>query len=89
MWHVAQEAIMNAERHGRPNEINVSWWCDGSRAELQVVDDGSGFTRRADGSHGTGGMLRMRERAASMGAVLSIDSAPGRGTSVRCAMGVR
>ena len=88
MWRIAQEAIMNAERHSGPTDIDVSWWCDGSRAELEVVDDGSGFAPETERSGSTEGMLRMRERAASMGATLSIDAAPGRGTRVRCTMGM-
>lgn len=89
MWRLAQEAITNAERHGRAKEIGVWWYCDGARAELEVVDDGCGFDPAAVRRDGSYGMLGMRERAASIGATLSIDSAPGRGTRVRCSMGVR
>ncbi|MEX2659265.1 MAG: GAF domain-containing sensor histidine kinase [Acidimicrobiales bacterium] len=87
MWRVAQEAITNAERHGRPKEIDVWWYCDGVRAELEVVDDGCGFDPAAVRSSGSYGTMGMRERAASIGAALSIDSAPGRGTRVRCSLG--
>ena len=87
MWGVAQEAITNAERHGRPTEINVWWWCDGVSAELEVVDDGNGFDPWTDRTRRSDGLIRMRERAASIGAALSIDSAPGQGTRVRCALG--
>ena len=87
MWGVAQEAITNAERHGRPTEINVWWWCDGVSAELEVVDDGRGFDPWTERTRRSDGLLRMRERAASIGAALSIDSAPAQGTRVRCALG--
>lgn len=87
MWGVAQEAITNAERHGRPTEIDVWWWCDGVRAELEVVDDGEGFDPWTERTRRSDGLVRMRERAASIGAALSIDSAPARGTRVRCALG--
>ena len=87
MWRVAQEAITNAERHGRAKEINVRWFCDGVRAELEVADDGCGFEWSDEAAAGSYGMLGMRERAASIGAILQVDSAPGRGTRVRCSLG--
>lgn len=86
MWLVAQEAIANAERHGRPGEINVWWRCDGVRVELEVVDDGSGFDPTEKPPNGSHGLVAMRSRAASIGASLSIQSSPGHGTRVRCAL---
>jgi len=51
-----------------------------------VEDDGRGFDADRD-SNGTGatqslGILGMRERMELVGGTLTIDSAPGRGTSV-------
>jgi signal transduction histidine kinase len=53
---------------------------------LAVIDDGEGFDATAAMSIGLRGkhmgLLGMRERAASVGGQLRVESIPGRGTSV-------
>lgn len=83
LWRIAQEAIVNAERHARARRIRVSWDCDGRRARLEVRDDGVGLaatTPREDSY----GLVGMRERAAGIGARLRVVSDPGGGTVVVC-----
>jgi signal transduction histidine kinase len=87
MWLIAQEAVTNAERHGSPAEVVVRWRSDGRRAELEVVDDGCGFDASAERTTTGHGILGMRERAASIGAHLSVTSSPGGGTRVLCTLG--
>ena len=87
MWLIAQEAVTNAERHGRPREIVVRWRSDGHRATLEVADDGCGFPTGGQAMAAAHGIRAMRDRAASIGAHLGVDSAPGHGTRVRCALG--
>jgi signal transduction histidine kinase len=83
-WRVAQEAITNVERHAEASRMEVRWWCDGSSAVLQVIDDGRGFSPGVNGRPDSYGILGMRERAASIGATLDIDSIEGQGATVRC-----
>jgi signal transduction histidine kinase len=83
-WRVAQEAITNVERHARASRMEVRWWCDGTSAVLQVSDDGRGFAPGVNGRADSYGILGMRERAASIGATLDIDSVEGQGATVRC-----
>jgi signal transduction histidine kinase len=49
---------------------------------LEVRDDGRGFDPAWAAANGHFGLVGMRERAAAIGARLTIDSAPGRGTAV-------
>jgi signal transduction histidine kinase len=49
---------------------------------LEVRDDGRGFDPARAAANGHFGLVGMRERAAAIGARLTIDSAPGRGTAV-------
>ncbi len=51
-----------------------------------MADDGIGFPVGTAGRLDSYGILGMRERAASIGATLTIDSRPGKGTRVRCAL---
>ncbi|MBI2710026.1 MAG: GAF domain-containing sensor histidine kinase [Actinobacteria bacterium] len=84
MWRIAQEAITNVERHARAHRVVVTWWCDGRSASMQIRDDGAGFAPGRAGRLDSYGILGMRERAASIGATLDIDSSPGKGSTVRC-----
>jgi signal transduction histidine kinase len=71
------EAVANA-RHGNASVVHVELTTDPLR--LTVVDDGTGFDTAASApGFGLGGM---RERAALVGAQLSVRSDPGAGTEV-------
>jgi signal transduction histidine kinase len=71
------EAVANA-RHGNASTVHVELSTDPLR--LLVVDDGTGFDPTASApGFGLGGM---RERAAMVGAELSVRSGPGAGTEV-------
>jgi signal transduction histidine kinase len=82
LYRVAQEALNNALRHGRPGRIAVRLRDTPGAVSLEVADDGAGFdaTVPADGGAGLPGM---RERVARLGGMLAIESAPGQGTRVR------
>ncbi|MEX0992975.1 MAG: sensor histidine kinase [Solirubrobacterales bacterium] len=82
VYRVAQEAMNNAARHAHAGQIDVSLGSSESCVHLRVADNGSGFTV-ADEDQGQGlGLSGMRERALLVGGTLTIDSRPGRGTTV-------
>ncbi len=79
---IVREAVSNAARHGRAHVVHISLDPRG----LRVRDEGAGF----DTEHiapGHFGIVTMRERAAGIGATLSLRSEPGRGTSVEVVFG--
>lgn len=84
MWRIAQEALINVERHAAAETVTVRWRCDQSQASLEVIDDGCGMTEKNAGRTDSYGIVGMRERADSIGAALEIISEPGEGTTVRC-----
>lgn len=84
MWRVAQEALVNVERHADAETVSVRWRCDGEAAALEIADDGKGFPVGKAGRLDSYGIMGMRERASSIGATLEIHSEPDRGTVVRC-----
>jgi len=84
---IAQEAVTNALRHARADRVAVRLGPHERRPEERVVltvrDDGRGFDPDARGLRSRRlGITSMHERAASVGGVLRIRSAPGRGTTV-------
>lgn len=87
MWRVAQEAVTNAERHSRADHVSIRWYCDGTNAALTVADDGNGFVLGTNGRPDSYGLAGMQERADGIRAALTVDTAPGKGTMVRCVLG--
>ena len=76
-----KESLTNARRHGRPPMIKVSLeW--GSSLWLRIEDDGKGFDGKAARSSSGIGLRHLRERCGAMGADLTIDSSPGKGTRI-------
>lgn len=84
IFRIAQEALANVERHSRAERCLVRWWCEETGGMLEVRDDGRGFASGRDGRLDSYGILGMRERAASIGATLDVDSIEGVGTTIRC-----
>ncbi|MEV5018595.1 GAF domain-containing sensor histidine kinase [Streptomyces sp. NPDC053780] len=83
MLRVAQEALHNALRHSGAARVDVTLHRRGTGAVLRVTDDGSGFdprTVRRAGRHL--GLVSMRDRANGTGGRLTVQSAPGQGTTI-------
>ncbi len=82
LYRVAQEALANATRHAAARAVHVSVVEGRQRVTLSVTDDGAGFHPAARMGSGIG-LVGMRERVRSVGGELSVESEPGRGTTVR------
>jgi signal transduction histidine kinase len=83
MWHIAQEAVVNVERHARARNVWIRWETDGHSALLEIQDDGKGYAA-SEGRRDSYGLRGLQERATSIGARADISSQPGQGTTVRC-----
>lgn len=80
---VVQEAVTNVVRHAgaRTVQLVVAFTARGLR--ISVTDDGAGFaTEEPEANSDHFGLVGMRERAAEVGASLSVQSAIGGGTAV-------
>ena len=83
VFRIVQEALTNAVRHSKAARVTVSV-ANGDGLAVIVRDDGLGFEPEARTSRGKRlGLTSMRDRASALGGRLSIDSAPGRGSTVR------
>jgi two-component system, NarL family, sensor histidine kinase UhpB len=82
VYRVAQEALSNAARHSGAGRVEVRLRrTEGGGVLLEVGDDGRGFAfDESERGLGIGGM---RERALLIGAELTIESRPAKGTTVR------
>ena len=82
LLRIVGEAVRNAVRHGDAQRIDVRLTRDPRR--LSITDDGRGFAASSPAGRRLGGfgITSMTERAAGLGAELSITSEPGEGTTV-------
>lgn len=80
---IAQEGLSNIVRHANASRADIELHYDRDKLLLKVRDNGHGFSAaeasRRDGHYGLQGM---RERAATLDALLTIASEPGQGTSL-------
>lgn len=79
IYRIAAEALANVIRHAQARHVTVLL----KEGELLVADDGRGFDTAARLDGGSFGLYGMRERARIIGAALEIESAAGKGTTVR------
>jgi two-component system sensor histidine kinase UhpB len=80
IYRVAQEALTNVVRHAQASRAELVLERAPDRLILRVGDDGRGLG--GDVRAGAGGILGMRERAALIGAKLSIEPRAPHGTEV-------
>lgn len=89
VFRIFQEVLSNIARHAQARQVAIRIDVDAPPAPvlyLQVRDDGRGAPPEALADPRSYGVMGMRERAAQFGGRLGIDSAPGRGTTVRLVM---
>ena len=83
-FRVAQEALANAVKHGRP-PIVVRYSTTASGASLSIDDEGAGIEPDVVGAAeqpGHFGLLNMQQRAEGIGAILDVRRWPAGGTHV-------
>jgi signal transduction histidine kinase len=74
------EAVQNAAKHASGASAAVIELSDNGSLTLEVRDDGAGFDMAS--VNGGVGLTSMRDRLATVGGRLTIESGPGRGTRV-------
>lgn len=84
LYYIAQEAVLNAAKHGKAASVDVALCRAHDRFVLTVQDDGQGISS-SDSSRAGMGIRIMRYRARVIGATFDLKSQPGRGTQVTCA----
>jgi signal transduction histidine kinase len=83
VFRTVQEALTNVVRHARVQEATVRVWTDDTTLGANVEDQGVGFDAEATlNTHRSTGLSGIRERAALLGGVLTIESQPGSGTRI-------
>jgi PAS domain S-box-containing protein len=83
LYHIAQEAVGNAVKHGKARRIDISLTRNAGSLALKVSDNGVGLPRELPKAAGMGLQI-MQYRAGVIGGSLSMHRQPGGGTAVVC-----
>lgn len=86
LYRVGQESLTNIAKHAHASRIRVDIRKIEGDAHLEIHDDGRSFPVHrvlTSGKVTRLGLLGMRERVEMVGGVFTVESAPGRGTTVR------
>ncbi len=86
LFRVAQEALTNVARHAQASRVEVNIQKLPEAVRMEIKDDGKSFqVERVLRSKGDKrlGLLGMRERVGMVGGAFGVESAPGKGTTVR------
>ncbi len=84
LLRIAQEALSNALKHGKPEHVRLWLSFEEEGVELRVANDGAGFDveQAMALSGGHFGLLGMCERAERIQGNCKVQSTPGKGTKV-------
>jgi signal transduction histidine kinase len=86
LYRVAQSALANAAQHAHATRVNVSIRKSPGAIRMEIRDNGTGFEVERvlfAKRHKRLGLLGMRERVEMVGGTFAVESAPGRGTTIR------
>lgn len=79
-YRVAQEALQNISKHSGADRAVLKLANDGNMLQMEISDNGRGFTQAETSQPWGLGLASMRERLRIVDGDLQIKSTPGRGT---------
>jgi signal transduction histidine kinase len=78
LFRIVQEALTNILKHAKASHVQIRMQRIDGRLFVKIADDGIGCARKGRGF----GLVGMEERIYALGGAFSIESNPGKGTSV-------
>jgi PAS domain S-box-containing protein len=86
LYRVAQEALINVGKHAQASLVNVSILKSGGTVCMEIKDNGKSFSvgQALDPKKNRRlGLISMRERVEMVGGAFNVESASGKGTTIR------
>jgi signal transduction histidine kinase len=80
IFRIVQAALTNVARHAHASRARIALMKRKNRLILTVMDDGKGIPRKLIHSHGSLGIIGMRERALALGGTFTLEGSRSRGT---------
>lgn len=87
LFSVVKESLNNIVKHSGATEARITIHLEGSSLTIAIEDNGKGFSMDDVSSFGNG-LKNMKRRMSSVGAKLTMQSAPGKGTQVRVSVDI-
>ena len=81
IMHIVQESLSNVRKHAKASRVEVKLGC-AEQCLIDIQDNGVGFDASRDAGDSHVGLRIMRERAHRIGAELSFESEPDKGTRI-------
>ncbi len=92
IYRIIQESVTNVVKHASAREAHIIVRCHEDRVEITIRDDGQGFASAASNAGaapaGGFGLKGLAERVHMLGGTHTIESGPGRGTTVHVRIGL-
>jgi two-component system nitrate/nitrite sensor histidine kinase NarX len=82
LYRICQEALNNIAKHAKASNVEIDVRHEQGALDLHIRDDGRGFDSSEQPPPGHYGLSMMRERAETVGALLTITSQPRHGTEL-------
>jgi PAS domain S-box-containing protein len=86
VFRIIQEALTNVARHAKAESVNIVLKLEGDVITIDIRDKGQGFDVYNVDPTSHVGLNSMRDRAYSVGGLMDIQTAPGRGTHIHVAI---
>ena len=88
LYHIAQESVNNALKHGHARNILIRLTAENGRGTLLIQDDGAGIAENRGNGQGMG-LHIMNYRAGMIHGTLEVAPGPVKGTTVTCTFPIR
>jgi PAS domain S-box-containing protein len=82
LFQIALEGLNNVLKHAKASEIQIRLIFEADRCRLTIQDNGVGFEPESIEDYGGYGLANMRDRLEKINGALTIDSRPGKGTTL-------
>lgn len=89
LYRIIQEAIYNVMKHSKAKKVKVDLLFSDKKLQLEIADDGVGFSVEEYHSHYNGtkmGLRGIKERVDILNGTFSIESAPQKGTTLKISL---
>jgi signal transduction histidine kinase len=83
IFRIFQEAVNNTLKYAKAANLKISLYYTAQMFNLLIEDDGAGFNTEKVDNKGGSGLRNIENRAALVGATVSIDSSPGKGCRIK------
>jgi PAS domain S-box-containing protein len=89
VFRIMQEALNNVARHAHASTVDVTLDLSDAEVTLRVRDNGCGFALADPRKPNSFGLVGLRERAHLLDGNITVDTAPGKGTTIEVRIPIR